>query len=207
MSLEEKINAKLIKNNEPLVKLANFKIKTASLNYLNIKENDLYAREKVAYKLMEVNKGLPENYELIVLDAFRTINQQKNRYEQKVKELKNQYEHLTEEQILKEASEYTENPTDIPTHTTGGAVDVSLLYKDKLVDMGCFYGTIDFRTKTDSSFLINSMQQKNRQILKNAMENQGFVNNPLKWWHYSYGDQAWANKHKTRPLYGKKSII
>ena len=32
----------------------------------------------------------------------------------------------------------------------------------------------------------------NRRILYWAMARAGFVNHPEEWWHYSWGDQAWA---------------
>ena len=34
--------------------------------------------------------------------------------------------------------------------------------------------------------------QRNRQLLYEVMTGVGFVNYPLEYWHYSYGDYYWA---------------
>jgi D-alanyl-D-alanine dipeptidase len=44
-------------------------------------------------------------------------------------------------------------------------------------------------TETD---LINDKQRENRKLLFDAMTKAGFINYPLEWWHYSFGDVHWA---------------
>jgi D-alanyl-D-alanine dipeptidase len=36
------------------------------------------------------------------------------------------------------------------------------------------------------------LAKKNRTLLYAVMSEAGFVNAPVEWWHYSYGDQDWA---------------
>ncbi|MCL6630013.1 MAG: hypothetical protein K6U00_10480, partial [Armatimonadetes bacterium] len=42
------------------------------------------------------------------------------------------------------------------------------------------------------SKLITPHAAKNRQLLLDIMLEAGFSNYPGEWWHYSYGDSAWA---------------
>ena len=53
------------------------------------------------------------------------------------------------------------------------------------IDMGSNYDLFDSisHTKTD---LISSQQQKNRLLLKDAMEKFNFLNYELEWWHFSF---------------------
>jgi zinc D-Ala-D-Ala dipeptidase len=45
-------------------------------------------------------------------------------------------------------------------------------------------------------------QRKNRLILLNAAAKSGLVNYGFEWWHYSYGDRAWAYVKKEKAIYG-----
>ena len=92
-------------------------------------------------------------------------------------------------------------------HATGGAVDVMLFYCGKEVDCGSGY--LDFTTATPSwSKNLTNSQQRNRFILYNAMIQAGFVNYPLEWWHYCFGDKMYAAyKFETQAIYGKVNIL
>jgi zinc D-Ala-D-Ala dipeptidase len=46
-------------------------------------------------------------------------------------------------------------------------------------------------------------QKQRREILRSAMRLAGFVNYPLEWWHFSFGDRMWAAYAGTRrAIYG-----
>lgn len=53
-------------------------------------------------------------------------------------------------------------------------------------------------TRTDAKGLTD-IQQKNREMLFQVMTTAGFVNYPLEWWHYCYGDKMYA-AYKCLPL-------
>lgn len=74
-------------------------------------------------------------------------------------------------------------------HATGGAVDVVLTEGGKEVDMGGAY--LDFARAGDVKSLTNP-QKRRRELLRCVMIRVGFVNYPLEWWHFSYGDRMWA---------------
>ena len=61
------------------------------------------------------------------------------------------------------------------------------------------------RVNTNSD-LISQPQMKNRKILYDAMINAGFVNYPLEWWHYSYGDRMWAAYSKRTECFYDKIV-
>ena len=57
--------------------------------------------------------------------------------------------------------------------------------------MGTPVDAIDDRANTWHADLTEA-QKHNRQLLWQAMIDQGFVNLASEWWHYSYGDSYWA---------------
>ncbi|MCX6709655.1 MAG: dipeptidase, partial [Candidatus Woesearchaeota archaeon] len=74
---------------------------------------------------------------------------------------------------------------------TGGAVDITICdSKRRQMDMG---SEIDFFPENLSAReKISAIAKRNRALLKRCLEKQGFVNYPLEWWHWSYGDVYWA---------------
>jgi len=98
------------------------------------------------------------------------------------------------ERLKEEVSKFVAPLYITPPHSTGGAVDLSIIDPDgKKLDMGTKMG-VDYgldKTRTDST-VISRAARKNRQILIRVMTAAGFVNYPTEWWHWSYGDQYWA---------------
>ena len=86
-------------------------------------------------------------------------------------------------------------------HAAGGAVDVVLCEGDCEVDMGGGY--LDFKSGGNMKAL--TVEQRNaRRLLRHALQKAGFVNYPLEWWHYSYGDRMWAAYSRRRfAIYGE----
>ncbi|MGB3641983.1 MAG: M15 family metallopeptidase [Rivularia sp. (in: cyanobacteria)] len=84
-----------------------------------------------------------------------------------------------------------------PPHSTGGAVDITLVDEmGQIVDMGSPIDELSDRSLPD---YYADIQQKealgyhaNRLLLKDVMEKAGFTRNPREWWHFSFGDQMWA---------------
>lgn len=91
---------------------------------------------------------------------------------------------------------------EYPVHTSGGAVDVTLLdYNGKEINMGTEFDEMVSAAQTDYYENLEDEEIKmNRRILYNAMISAGFTNLPSEWWHYDYGNRFWA-------FYKKKPII
>ena len=151
------------------------------------------AREGVAKKLSAVQNRLPSGIKLKIIEGFRPIEVQKRIFNEQVESLKKQYPDWVDTKLAEEASLFVAPPESIPPHSTGGALDLTLVDNTgKELDMGTMLND-DYSEKTYT--LSNNISQKateNRKILIDAMEVEGFVNYPAEWWHWSYGDQYWA---------------
>jgi D-alanyl-D-alanine dipeptidase len=92
------------------------------------------------------------------------------------------------------------DPATPPPHSTGAAVDVSLVdAAGQVVDMGSPIDEMSPRSYPDFYATEPEIEKEdwaqfhcNRQILKAAMTTAGFEQHPCEWWHFSYGDQLWA---------------
>ncbi|MEW1906096.1 M15 family metallopeptidase [Streptomyces sp. NPDC086147] len=58
-------------------------------------------------------------------------------------------------------------------------------FPDSSVDMGTGYDCFDTRSHTDDP-RITGVQRANRQLLKGVLAEQGFVNLPEEWWHFTF---------------------
>jgi D-alanyl-D-alanine dipeptidase len=89
------------------------------------------------------------------------------------------------------------NPNTPPPHSTGGAIDLTLVdSEEKVVDMG---GEIDeLSPRSDPNYYadVNSLEGKKyhqlRELLNEIMRSFGFRRHPKEWWHFCLGDQMWA---------------
>ena len=73
------------------------------------------------------------------------------------------------------------------------AVDLNLLGADGTpVDMVSPYTLQDRRSSAMDARGVSPEARRNRAILAEALTGAGFSNYPAEWWHWSYGDQAWA---------------
>ena len=75
-------------------------------------------------------------------------------------------------------------------HSRAATVDLGLMRCDERggcvdLDMGTGFDFFDPRAHTDSP-AITAAQRDHRHRLRAAMEQGGFANYPLEWWHYTY---------------------
>lgn len=75
-------------------------------------------------------------------------------------------------------------------HSRGATVDLTLIQCDAggsacaPLDMGTGFDFFDPRANTDSPH-VTAGQRRNRDRLRSAMEQAGFRNYPLEWWHFT----------------------
>ena len=89
------------------------------------------------------------------------------------------------------------NPATPPPHSTGSAIDLTLLDRTgTVVDMGGEIDELSPRSHptyyADSTKILEKKYHRHRQILNQVMTNAGFFRHPQEWWHFSLGDQMWA---------------
>ncbi len=101
------------------------------------------------------------------------------------------------------------NPDTPPPHSTGAAVDVTLVDENgETVDMGGAIDELLARSHPDYyANATNPLEQQyhtHRQLLRDIMYSSGFRRHPLEWWHFSKGDQMWAwlcqQENPTHPI-------
>ncbi|MDO5302176.1 MAG: M15 family metallopeptidase [Tissierellia bacterium] len=165
-------------------------------------EEEALARVEVAEMLQEAAAKLPQGYQLVVWDAWRPFALQKELFESYRLQIIEDFnlKDLPEEEQVREISKFVANPvanvTLPPAHTTGGAVDVTLLGPDGPLEMGTDFDA--FTDKTETTYFEDATEGKdleirnNRRLLYHLMTSVGFTNLPSEWWHYEYGDRNWG---------------
>lgn len=185
-------------NGENLVDLQNITSLFVDLSRENVQKkspNISFVRESVAKMLINAQEKLPEGYKLMIKEGHRDIETQREIFDEYKNFLKKEFPNLSAVELYNKASIYIAPPEIIPPHSTGGAIDLTLMTdKGEEIDMGTQFNAdpeeSDFSNYTEAP--ISEIFRERRLILQNAMESVGFVNYPTEWWHWSYGDRYWA---------------
>lgn len=204
-------------NGEPLVDASQFAL--AGANFYASARNPPYyhavpgaidrllLRRGVAERLREVNARLgPADLELWLFDGWRPQAVQIYFHDQWFPEkLRQRNPGISDEDLLAEVETYWAAPSDgedAPApHATGGAVDLTIRWRggDPLWmgslfdDASVIAHTAHFETRRSDQFSFSAEEARaNRRLLYWLMTEAGFASNPSEWWHFSYGDQMWA---------------
>ncbi|HEY9629778.1 MAG TPA: M15 family metallopeptidase [Coleofasciculaceae cyanobacterium] len=179
-----------------------------------------YLRQTVLERLHQAQAGLQQahpGWRIQIFDAYRPLAVQQYMvdytFAETVRAEGLALEHLTEVQrqsILAQVYQFwaapSSNPNTPPPHSTGAAVDVTLINAaGEAIDMGSPIDEMSPRSHPD--YFAARLEQSeggaalesdralfhtHRQILKSAMTSAGFRQHPGEWWHFSWGDQLWA---------------
>jgi len=147
-------------------------------------------------------------WQIQVFDAFRPVAVQQfmvdYTFQTLLQEKGLQAEQLTSEQhgqVLEEVLQFwaipSSNPATPPPHSTGAALDVTLVNDaGTAVDMGSPIDEVSPRSFPDhfaeSADRYHQQVHAHRRLLYEAMTTAGFRQHPNEWWHFSLGDQLWA---------------
>lgn len=164
----------------------------------------------------EVAELLGGRVELYINEGYRSAELQKRLYEEVFPALiRKNHPTWDDKQVMTRRDQLVAAPprADSPSpHATGAAVDLRLRYLQP--DLG-FVPNTDVmlsRQFADTSEVVNPDYfehrkklskkdvelQKNRRVfywtMRGALlgDDSGFAVNPTEWWHWSYGDQLWA---------------
>lgn len=193
-------------NHEPLVGLIETDKLKIGVGFKNYKPS-FFVRKTVAEKLYRASDLLPDEYRLLFIEGHRSMESQKYEWDCVFNEIKKKNPLLLDEEIERQVRLIVAKPSPLANHYCGGAVDVTLIYENEIVDMGTPYiskATMEDRFKFSMfSEEITWNQNRNRQILRDAMETEDFVWYPGEWWHYCWGDRMWAvYSNQTQCHYG-----
>ncbi len=113
----------------------------------------------------------------------------------------------------------SENPANPPIHSTGGALDCTLVdERGQEVDMG---GPVDDNSErsnpdyyAETTNEIGKRIHANRMLLRDILVAEGFQPHEIEWWHFSRGDQYWAWRERETgrnpqavALYGRADLV
>ncbi len=191
LPLEDIKNIIIEETNEPLEEI----VETERLELLkNHRYLSPYLRHTACNLLHEAARHVPSGYKLLIVTAYRPVWMQKELYRRREKQLMKAHPLLFlfhHAKWRKLVNRYT-SPPGGSSHQYGGAVDVTIVDpQGNRLDMGTLLTDYGEKVHTQNN-LITEEQKKNRAVLYEAMTKAGFVNYPLEWWHYSYGDRMWA---------------
>lgn len=173
-------------------------------------DSPYYLRQGVIDRLIAAQNYLQQQHpgwKILVFDAYRPLEVQQFMVDYTLAELaKSQGYPLPVpadkrpallEQVYQFWTLPSLDPATPPPHSTGAAVDVSLVDKNNQpIEMGSPIDEISARSYPD--YFANSHDPKeqryhqNRQILKQSLFSAGFKQHPNEWWHFCLGDQMWA---------------
>ncbi len=154
----------------------------------------LMVRIGVAKRLKIAQKLLPQGYKILLRCGYRSIKIQKEIYQKTYNKIKCGHPDWSLDKLREETSKFVAPLDIVPPHSTGGAVDISIIGNNgKQLDMGTKIGADMHLEKTmTNSNSVSNIVKMNRKILIKVMEKAGFVNYPTEWWHWSFGDRYWA---------------
>ena len=207
-------------SDEPLVKIADYGIAGTCYYALADGRNapygkvlagaisTVYVRRSLAERLQQANSLLqPFGYELFVHDGWRHPLTQAAIFTTYVRLYKASHPQASDADAraytLKFASDPSfsqADPTTVPLHASGGAVDVTLLPKggSTPLHLGTPYDDITPRAYT-AYFEYNQprnddevQDQLLRRLLNAAMLLVGFTNYPQEWWHFDFGNRMYG---------------
>lgn len=164
-----------------------------------------YLRRTVADMLNTAQNALPAGIHLQVGTALRTLPMQKDLWDGYFQAMKKQHSQWPLSALRRETNRFFA-PCDQPAppgHCTGGAVDTRLVDEDgEILDMTS--PTIGWEAAYTWSDKISDRAKHNRMMMVNAMLSAGFSNCREEFWHYSWGDSAWAVRTGRRDcFYGR----
>lgn len=216
---------------EKLVDLKNYPIQIKS--YYNVEDGtnepyckkidgsleSVFCRKQVAEILLRANALLNVyGLELLVLDGYRTPQTQQGLWNF----FKNQVaaklgKKSCDREIYSEVIKYVSDPSSFdeynyntwPTHSTGGAIDVTVQNIENKIalKMGSDFDEMTEQSHTDYFERKLRLEEigndneflKNRRILFWAMSSCGFINYPREYWHYDWGTQMYQH-HQSKLL-------
>jgi len=176
---------------DPLVAVEGVSVYDAYAHLGLLPARSLKLRSGALDRLRQARALLPDGFDLVVLDAWRTPDEQRA--------LLAHYSALgpTEGFVA------SLDPDAIrPPHTTGGAVDLTLGWKGQALALGT-----DFDSFSDAAHLHafehrDGQVRRLRRLLAAVLEDSGFAGYELEWWHWAYGDDIWAAAFERAAIYG-----
>jgi D-alanyl-D-alanine dipeptidase len=157
--------------------------------------NAVLVRKGVAEKLYRVQESLKahnSSMQLLVVEGYRHPMYQERYYLEQLLKTHNDHPSLDFDRLIELANQCVALPS-VAGHPTGGAVDLTIVFEGKEVDMGCPIADFtDLEIMPTFSSKVNTHIAGNRRLLHDVMISENFAPFYGEWWHFSYGDREWA---------------
>ena len=151
-------------------------------------ERSLRVRVGVKKALVVVRRALPEPFDLIVLDGYRTLFEQQQLVD--FYDAPSKYVASTDADSMR------------PPHTTGGAVDLTLTWRGAPLAIGTDFDAFHQKAHLDAfESRGDSVVRRLRRVLAHAMQSAGFAAYSPEWWHWSIGDDVWSAAKRIPAVY------
>jgi D-alanyl-D-alanine dipeptidase len=153
-----------------------------------------YVRESVAEALKIASHNTPDHLDLRIFTGLRTHKQQADMYWSNYEKAKKEHPNWPESVLRKMTNRFFAPPDAKapPGHCTGAAVDVGLLVRatgEGLDVRSPLEGWEGAPTAVEG---LSPDAAENRRLLCFIMHSTGLSNCRDEFWHWSYGDSAWA---------------
>ncbi len=154
-------------------------------------------REGAAAALVSAAESLPEDWGLVVFDAWRPLDMQIELYEAAYSDPS-----LPPGFVAPPSTD----PALPPPHLTGGTVDVSLTWRGIPLELGTPFDHFGPEARADALENEPGPSRELRRVLYRTMRGAGFVVLDCEWWHYELGTGRWAAITGGEPRYGAAGI-
>lgn len=170
-----------------------------------------YLRQTVLDKLRLAQTRLQQEkpgWQIQIFDAYRPIAVQQFMVDYSLRQMAeatglnpNQLTEAQRHTLLEQVHQFwatpSANPQTPPPHSTGAAVDITLIdAAGGVVDMGSPIDEMSPRSYPNYYAQPHNSEadqfHAHRQLLQRIMLQAGFEQHPQEWWHFSSGDQLWA---------------
>lgn len=149
-------------------------------------------RKTIADKLLLAQALLPDGVVFKIIEGYRPVTAQRRIFTEEVDRLASLHPDWTRERCVQETSVFVAPPIGVPPHSTGAAIDITLMTTDGVeLDMGSNLNE-SYSEACFTDALVSYSSRFHRNLLIKVLQEQGFVNYPAEWWHWSYGDRYWA---------------
>ncbi|MGH3687686.1 MAG: M15 family metallopeptidase [Pseudonocardiaceae bacterium] len=150
------------------------------------------ARRSVAGALRRAAELLPDDVQLLVVEAYRSPALQQQLWSKTHEEIAGMHPLATPSEIDRLTGLAVARPGAAGGgHQTGGAVDITLA-DSRGTELWMGTGVDEFTVTTPLRAAVAHTVSRRRRLLTRCLSEAGFVNYPAEWWHFSMGDRLWA---------------
>jgi D-alanyl-D-alanine dipeptidase len=179
----------IVDNGEPLVDLRETNPELSFGDYCLP-----YVRAEVAKALKAATRNLPEHLELRIYTALRTLEQQAEMYWGNYNRAKEAHPNWPESVVRRMTNRFFAPPDAKapPGHCTGAAVDIALIHRETGEGLDVRSPLTGWEGAPTAAKGLDAEAAGNRRLLCYVMHSTGLSNCRDEFWHWSYGDSAWA---------------